>query len=221
MVVDDHCHVVGGESVGLQNHLVVGEGGLHLAADDVGEGQRCVVGHEHPDHRGFGESGKLRAFLAGLPEAEPVVAGPGRLRGVLFLAQLRESLRGTPAVVGVPVGDQLLDERPVGFEPLRLPVGPELAALQRPLVGGEPEPGEGVVDLLLAARHEPVLVGVLDAQHERTTGLGGPSLVEQGHERGPDVRIAGRRGSDAGAGGSQLSHSGTKPNGPTTAGPNP
>ena len=138
MVVDDHGHVICGETIGLQDHLVVGEGGLHLTTDDVGESQRRVVGHEHPHHRGLGESGKLRALLAGLPETKPVVAGPGRLCGVLFLAQLRETFRGTPAVVGVSIGDQLLDERPVGVEPLRLPVRSKIAALQRPLIGRKP-----------------------------------------------------------------------------------
>lgn len=51
-------------------------------------------------------------------QAEPVVAGVGLLAGLLLGTHLRQPLTRAPAVVGVAVLDQLVDERTIGVQAL-------------------------------------------------------------------------------------------------------
>ena len=142
------------------------------------------------------EAGQRGALLAGLADAEAVVAG-GLLRLLLGLAHLGEALGGAPAVVGVAVLEQPLDVGPVGVEPLGLAVGRERAADVRALVPVQPEPAQGVEDLLLGVLAEARAVGVLDAQDELAALLAHEGEVEQRHVGRADVRVAGRRRRDA------------------------
>ena len=81
----------------------------------------------------------------------------------------------------------------VGVEPLGLPVGRVGAAHVGALVPVEPEPAQGVEDLLLAVLAVARPVGVLDAQDELAALLARERQVEQRHVRRADVRVAGGR----------------------------
>ena len=209
VVVDHDGQVIGREAVGLEDDLVVRGGRVDPAADDVLEAGLDVLGDQHAHDGPVGESRQRRALLAGLAVAQPVVAG-GQLGLLLQLAHLGQALGRAPAVVRVAVRDELLDIRPVGVQPLALPVGRVGAADIGALVVGQPQPGQRVEDLLLAALDVAGLVGVLDAQDEPAAGLAGPGEVEQRHVGGPDVRVAGGRRGDTGASGgeSSVSHGG-------------
>lgn len=180
MVVDHDRQVVGGEAVGLEDHLVVGEGGLDLATNQVMEHQRGVIGDVHAHHRRLGEARELGPLFLGHAVAQPVVAGVLLLRGLL-LAHCRQALLGAPAMVGVARGQQLVNRRTIGVQALRLRVGRIGTALLGRLIGREAQPVQRVDDLLLGSGHQAVAVRVLDAQHELSPGPDRPGLVEQRH----------------------------------------
>src|SRR5690606_21254519 len=102
-------------------------------------------------------------LLLGLAEAEPVVAG--RLLELLLpLTHLLEPRGRAVAVVRIALLEEPLDVRPVGVEPLALPVGRIRSADVRALVPAQPEPVQSVEDLPFAVLTEAGPVGVLDAQ---------------------------------------------------------
>ena len=209
MVVDDDGHVVRGESVGLEDHLVIGPRRVDVTTDEIVETELDVVRHAHAHDGVLGETGKFGPLLLGHAQAHAVVAGLRGLGSSPVGAQLGKTFLGAPAVVGMTVLDELVDVGTVGVQPFGLLVGAVRSTQARTLVGAEPEPVEGLVDLLLRALDQTVLVGVLDAKDELTTGPTGPGLVEQGHVGGSDVRITGGRRSYSGTcrlGGAILSH---------------
>ncbi len=190
VIIDDDSEVIGREPVGLEDDLIIGARRFHCATDDVGEGQRDVVGNEHAHHGRLGEAGQCGAFFLRLAVAEAVVPGDCLLRFGLLVAHLLEPFGGTPAVVGVAGLNQLIDVGAVGVESFRLAVRAVLTADVRAFVRLQAEPFERVVDLLLGAFDEAGLVGVFDAEDELAAGLAGPGEIEQGHEGGADVGVA-------------------------------
>jgi len=200
VIVHHDRQVVGRETIGLQDDLIVGTRGLHFAADQILKAQRHIVGNQHPDDRCLAEAGQLGALLAGHAQAEPVVAGIGLLAGLLLGTHLRQPLTRAPAVVGVAVLDQLVDERTIGVQALGLLVGRVRATDLGALVRLQTEPTQRIVNLLFRALHQTVAVGVFDAQDELSAGLARPGLVEQRHIGGADVGIAGGTGSNTGSG---------------------
>ncbi|CCH71629.1 hypothetical protein BN11_100019 [Nostocoides australiense Ben110] len=196
VVVHDDREVVGREPVGLEDHLVVGPGRADLPPDQVVELQRHVVGDEHPHHGRLAETGQFAPLRLGLAVAEPVVSG-GLLVLLLLLTHLLQPLGRAPAVVGLALPEQLLDIRLVCREALGLPVGPDRSADVGAFVPGQPQPVQGVEDLLLAVVAEAGAVGVLDPQDELAALLAREGEVEQGHIGGADVRVPRGRGGDA------------------------
>ena len=194
MVVDDDGHVVRRESVGLEDDLVIGTWGVDLAANEIVELQLDVLRDEHAHDGCLGETRQLGPLLLGHAQTHAVVTGVRGLRGRALLAQCLEPLLGAPATVGVTRLDELVDERLVGVQTLRLPVRFVRSTDPRRLVGGQTQPVEGLVDLFLRTLHQTVAVGVLDAQHELAAGALCPSLVEQRHVGRTDVRVSGGRG---------------------------
>ena len=94
-------------------------------------------------------------------------------------------------MVSVAGLDQLIHVRPVGVEPLGLAVRRVGASHIGALVVGEAEPAQGGEDLVLAARHQPVLVRVLNAEHNLPASLPGPGEIEQRLIGGAHVGITG------------------------------
>ena len=92
VVVDDDRQVVGREAVGLEDHLVVRMRRVDLAADQVAGSAVGTSAGISMRTTGSGlKPGSCCALLAGLAQAQPVVAG--RLLGLLLgLAHLGEPL---------------------------------------------------------------------------------------------------------------------------------
>src|SRR5215207_2277218 len=174
VVVDDDREVVDRRAVGARDHEVVLERvlELRLVPDHVDHGGRALVGHAQPH-------GSLA--LVGAAEAAVVVGVPVGL----------DLVRTRRGAVGVPAGQQLLDD-------LGVPLG--AARLEDRLgVPVDPEPPQRLEDLLDVLGRGALAVGVLDPQHQ----LSPPAAREQPVvERGAgaaDVQGAGRRGSEADA----------------------
>jgi hypothetical protein len=200
VVVHHVGQVVGRETVGFQQHLVVdlapveGDG----PAEFVGDGDVASVRHGQADHVLLtgGPSGRS---LLGRDAAAQTVVAELELLGLLVRAELLEALAGAEARVGVAGGHQLLDMLAVDLRPLALAIRPLGTALVGALVPLQAQPSQGLVDHLLGLDVGPLAVCVLDAQHEAAAVLLGQGVVEQGHVGGADVRIARGAGRDAGA----------------------
>ncbi len=117
---------------------------------------------------------------------------------------------GSPGLVGPrALRIQLLlgAETPIRLIPRqhRLGVGPMAVAVtaleERPLVPGNPQPGEAVENHLGVRLGAPLLVGVLDPEDEGAAGVPGEQPIEQRRAGAADVEIAGGGGSEADAGG--------------------
>ncbi len=193
VVVDDHGEVIGGESVGLEQDLVVDIGVLeaHVTAHRVvplGD----ALGHPQAHHTGRA----ARAFPCNLLlAAEAAAVVTSRLgAGALRVAHRREPRRRAGAPVRVAARDQPVGVRAIRGDAQRLDVRSMRAADLRSLVPVEPEPAQGFQDQRFGARDVPLLIGVLDAQDEGAAGVTGR---EPGEERGAhrsEVQRAGGRG---------------------------
>ena len=172
-VVDDDRQVVDRRAVGAGDHEVVLERVLErgLAADDVADDGRALVGHPQPH-------GALPLVLA----AEAAVA---------VLARAGLDLLGPGGrAVGVPAVDQLL-RRPRRGGRWRSDWKTGVAVVV------EPEPAQRLEDLLDVLGRRALAVGVLDAQDELAAVAAGQEPVVQCRPRSTDVERARRRGSES------------------------
>ena len=169
VVVDHDGEVVDRRAVGARDHEVVLQDVLEraLAADDVVDDRRALVGHPQAH-------GALALVLA----AEAAVA-VGLLEG-LDLARGRPSC-GTPARSRAAAG------RP------RRGASAFVGLVDRALVPVDPEPLEAVEDQLDVLGRRALAVGVLDAQDELAARAPGQEPVVQCRPRVADVQRAGRR----------------------------
>ena len=198
---DAHCRVVerihevvGGNAVGADDHVVAEQRVLpaDLAAHDVVDHDLALVGDRKPDRRpatlGL-ERGALG--LAESPALARVHRGqPRRDRGLSLGVEL---LGGAVAAVGRALGEHRVDGRHVHGSSLRLQVRGVRAADARPLVPVEAAPAQRALDLLDRLGVLALLVGVLDAQHERAATSPGVQPVVQGRPDPADVEES-RRG---------------------------
>ena len=211
VIVHDVGEVVGRKLVGsLPEHLVVQGVGVHLDMstdqvvhlhDSVGrhleaygpvgsllkqpldlilrEGQR--VAHRHPCHLIVDEC------LAG---------------GLSLSAGLFQSLGGVESIVGVAVLDQLLGVLAIYSAPLTLTVRSvrmalgsgldNLAVLIHTFVRNDSAPIQGLDDIFLSPRHEPVGVGILDPDDEISSALLGVEVVIKSRADSAHMQRAGR-----------------------------
>ncbi|MCY1514001.1 hypothetical protein D9M68_485270 [compost metagenome] len=213
VVVDHVGEEIGGQAVGLHQHLHVHAVPRDLdgAAQHVRHLAEAFVGHLHAHHMGFvGGDAALR--LGRIDVQAVAVVARGFLVGHLLGAHLVETLGGAEAREGMPLADQLVGILLVDRAALALPVRAVRAADVRALVPLDAEPAQGVEDLLFGFAGRTQLVGILDAQDELAAVLPCEAQVEQSDIGGADVRIAGGRRRDTGANGGHgdLSGSGAK-----------
>ena len=207
VIVDDVGEVVGGEAVGLHEHLVVdvavleGDVAAELVAEGGGGGEVVTVRRDC-EADGEGLSGGL--IGSDLFRAQ-AAAGSGvawrEFGGELLPASLLELFGSAEAAVGGAVFEEDLGVLAVDFGALGLAVGSEGAADVGAFVPGEAGPAERVEDHLLGGGDEAGAVGVLDAEDELAVTLAGVDVVEQADVGGADVGVACGGGSDADANG--------------------
>ena len=208
-VVDHHGEVVERRAVGADDDEVAAEvGGVDLdpVADQVVPADDAVADAE--PHGGPASLRLARGALLGRQVRAAADVAGRLLRGLLGLAVGIELVRAAVAGIGGVGGEQPLGRGRVVGQALHLAVrrvGPGLLETghARALVPRDPEPVEAVEDVLLERLGAPRDVGVLEAQHERATGVPGEQVVEQRRPRGPDVERprGARRDADADRGG--------------------
>ena len=119
----------------------------------------------------------------------------------LFGAHLVQLFSGAEARERVAHVDQLLAILLIDIATLALPVRAVRAANVRAFAPVDPQPAQGVEDLLFGLAGRTQLVGVFDAQDELTAMLLGKAVVEQCDVSGTYVGVPGRRWRDASADG--------------------
>ena len=194
MVVDHVGEVVGGQAVGLQQHLVVQGVVVHgdVAEHRVGEGGLAPVGDLLPDHIGLPGVHPGLGLFGG--EGAAGVVGAVKLAAVLLALAL-----AAEAVVGVALLHQQPGEVGVQAPPLGLDIGANRAADIGTLVPGQAALAQGVVDHLGGTLHQAALIGVLDAKDEGAAAVPGDEPGVQGGAQVAHVHVAGGGGGEAGA----------------------
>src|SRR5204862_1678450 len=115
----------------------------------------------------------------------------------LVLAHLREPLLRAEAGIDAVLLEQRLRGVPVDRVPLRLAVGAARPALLGALVRIEPEPLQPLEDGATRRLGVALLVGVLEAQHERAPLLPRVKPVEERRARSAAVEVARGAGREA------------------------
>ena len=194
VVVHHVGEVVGGQAVGLQQHLVVQGVVVHgdVAEHRVGEGGLAPVGDLLPDHIGLPGVHPGLGLLGG--EGAAGIVGPVKLAAVLLTLAL-----AAEAVVGVALLHQQPGEVGVQAPPLGLDIGAHRAADVGALVPGQAALAQGGIDHLGGALHQAALVGVLDAEDEGAAAVPGDEPGVQGGAQVAHVHVAGGGGGEAGA----------------------
>src|SRR5690606_28745728 len=116
-----------------------------------------------------------------------------------------QTLGSAEAAEGVALADQQLAVFTVDLAALALAVGAVGTANIRALVPIQPQPAQGVEDLLFRFGAGAHLVGVLDTQEELAAGLASDALVGQGDVGSAYVGVPGRRRRNPGAHGHAIS----------------
>ncbi len=198
VVVDHVGEEVGGQAVGLHQHLHVHAipRNLDIAAEHVRHHADALGRHLHAGDVGLAGGEAALHLILRQVHAVAVVAR-GFLARHLLGANRIEALGRAEAGEGMALLDQFVRILLVDMPALALPVRAMRAADVRALVPFDAEPAQGVVDLLLGLPRRTQLVGVLDAQDELTAVLTREAQVEQRDVCGTDVRVARRRRGDA------------------------
>ena len=200
VVIHHVGEVVGGQAVGLDEHVVVQRRAvyLHVAVEQVVKAGLALGGHVLADDVGLARLDAALDFLRGEMQTVLVV-----FEGLALLLRLRarlvQPLLGAEAVVSAAAPDQFLRVGQVEVAPLRLDVGAVLAAHVRAFVVGKAGGGQRGVDLLHRAGNFALLVGVLDAQDELAAVAAGEQIGVKRRAQAAQVQITGRAGREAGA----------------------
>ena len=185
MVVDHHRQHVSRRAVRTEQDEIVqlGIGHGHPALHEVVDRRFALPGRLDANDKGraLGPVGAVTPFAV---DAERAALG---LR--LFAAS-GQFFRCQEAAVGRPALDQLMGDLGVALLELRLEIGIAVAADTEPI-----EPVEDGVDGFL---RRPGAIGILDAEQILTAVMPGEQPVEQRRAGTADMKIARRRGREAG-----------------------
>ena len=200
VVVDDVGKVIGGQAVGLDEHVVVQRvaRGFDMAVERVVKAGRAGEGDVLTDDIRLAALHAAQGLLLGNVQAVLVIlpllaAGRGRVAPGL------ELLLGTKARIGGTALHQLHGIGQVDATPLGLDVGAVVAAHIRALVIFQASLPQALVDQLHRAGHLAFLIGVLDAQDELAPVLLGEQVGVEGGAQSAQVQIACGAGREPGA----------------------
>ena len=200
MVVHDHGQVVGGEAVGLDQHLHVDlpPRDFDVAAQPICEPADALFGHRQAHHMGFAGRHALAYFGRRKRLAAAIVAR--RLARRLLLSTHGLEAFGRAEAAERPAAlEQLLGMATVDVEPFALPIRAVVAPDIRPFVPLDAGPAQRLEDGRLGSRRAAGAIGIFDAQDEPPSPAVGEDLVEQRHVGSANMGIAGGAWCDSGA----------------------
>ncbi|MNS72365.1 hypothetical protein D3C72_1057730 [compost metagenome] len=202
VVVDHVGQEVGRQAVGLHQdlHVHAVPRDFNITTQHVRHHADAFARHLHADHMGFASGQATGDFFLGQQQRAAVVTR-GFTASHLLGAHLVQLFGGAEAREGMAHFDQLLAILLVNVAALALTVRTVRAADIRAFAPVDPEPAQGVENLLFGLAGRTQLVGVFDPQDELTAVLLGKAVVEQGDIGGTYVGIPGRRWRDASADG--------------------
>ncbi len=184
-IINHHREVIGGHAVALADDEVLHLAGRHALAGPEHGIVEAVLLHRH------GEAHDVRPVLGlilpdlRIGELRPAIdERPLLLLGLL--AHGIELLARLVGLVGLAVGDQLLDERVVDRGALRL-------VDQLGVVPLQPKPAQVLQQLVAGLLGRAGQIGILDAQQKPPAEVAGQQPVEQRRAGAADVQIAGGR----------------------------
>ena len=206
VIVDDIGQMIRRQRVGrLVEHFVVQRRRVdrHVAPDQVVHMHLLVFGHHEaydPRFAGFHSPahflgrqrerrGQPAPYLVVIGERLAPRFGLGPDRGELLLRVER--------IVGVTRFDELLCVFQIDFAALALPIRGVRSSFGDPLVDAYPAPCERVEDIFLRSRHEPLRIGVFDAEDEVSAVLAGEQVVVQRRTDAAHVQRARRTGRES------------------------
>ena len=212
MVVHDIGKVVCRQFVGpLPEHLVVKGIGIHLdvSADQVVHLHDDILRHPEPYGPCVGRLEKIPDLILrqgeGVAELHPrlLVVDEGAACGLRRSPLRLKFLRRVESIVGIAVGNELVGIAAVDALALGLPVWgvrmllrghlDDIAILVNALVRMDAAPVKGLDYVSFGARHEPVGVGILNADDEVTTVLLGIQIVIESRPDSSHMERACRR----------------------------
>ena len=192
VIVHDGGEIIGRMLIGAEDHEIVqgpvleGHGAPHLVLP-----RGLPLRHEEPDRVRLALGGPGIGLLLREPETGAVVLG-GLAAGERLLASALQILRVAEAAIRLDLVQEAPRRLGVTLESLALEIRPVRSSHHRPLVPAKPQPGEPLEDSIQGALHVPVLIGVLDAQHEDAAVSPRVEVVEERGAGAPDVEISGR-----------------------------
>jgi hypothetical protein len=115
----------------------------------------------------------------------------------LLRPHLLKALRGTIAVIGIPLSSQALGGLTIYLQALRLKIGTIFTTYLRPLIPIQAQPAQTVKDSLQRVFNFPGDIGILNADNETAPVVAGKEPVKQGSPDIAHMGITGRTGSIA------------------------
>ena len=200
MVIHDVGEVVSGHAVGLDQDLVIHLAvvDLDVAVDHIVKAGHALAGDLLADDIRLACGKALFHFLFGQVAAAAVVVGHLAV-GALLGVQGFQTLLGAEAVIGLALSHQLFGVLLEHAHALALHIGADRAADVRAFVPQQAGLPQGVVDHIHRALDVAALIGIFDAQDERTILVLGHQVGVQGSAQVAHMHITRRRGRKTGA----------------------
>jgi len=193
VVVDDVGKVIGGQTVPLQQHLIVQRAVLHgdIAEDGIVEGGSALCGDLLANDVGLARLHPLHGLVKRHVAAR--IGGTVKLAGILLGLRLLAE-----AVVRAALFYQQPGIVAIGVTALGLDIGSHGAAHIGAFVVVQAALGHGAVDDVGSALYQTALIGVLDPQDEGAALIAGDQPGIQRRAQVAHVHIAGGRRRETG-----------------------
>ncbi len=195
VVVDDVGKVIGGQAVGLDEHVVVQLGAIHrdVTVEHVVEGRFTGFGDVLADDIGHARV-ELCLNLFQRQVQAVLIVFPGLALGFRGGAALGQLLLGAEAVIRLALAHKLLRIGQVHILALGLDVGADRAADVGAFVPVQTRELQALVDLLGRALNQALLVGILDAQDKHAVVLLGEKIGIKRRAQPAQMQITGGAG---------------------------
>ena len=206
MIVDHVGQMIGRQTIGFHQHLHVDlfPGNLDFATQHVVDHTDTLGGYLHTHHMRLTRRHTSGHLGIAQMQAMPVITR--RLLVAHLLGTQRvQALTAAKTAESMPLVDQCFAVLLINCTALALAVGPVRPTDIRAFIPIQPQPAQGVEDLLFGLGAGAHLIGIFDAQDELTTVLAGKAQVEQRNIGCADVGVTGWRRGNSGTDGHGIS----------------